>query len=97
MQKAMPRRPQDKIFLRMFGARLRQFREAKGWTQEELGLQAGYERSAIQDYEAGETEPLIGTTLDIVRALGIEPGDLLAGDVWDRIDARAKAREAPDS
>ena len=89
----MPRRPPDRILLRMLGARIRQFREAKGWSQEELGFRAGYERSSIQQYEAGETEPLIGTLLDIVRALEIKPGDLLAGDVWDRIVARADARK----
>jgi transcriptional regulator with XRE-family HTH domain len=89
----MPRRPRDRILLRMLGARIRRLREAKGWSQEELGFRAGYERSAIQQYEAGETEPLIGTLLDIVRALEAEPGDLLAGEVWDRIVARADARK----
>jgi transcriptional regulator with XRE-family HTH domain len=93
----MPRRPQDRILLRMLGARIRQLREAKGWSQEELGLEAGYERSAIQQYEAGETEPLIGSLLDIVRALGSRPEDLLDGDVWDRIVARAEGRRNKES
>ena len=91
----MPRRPQDKILLRMLGARIRQFRQAADMSQEELGLKAGYERSAIQKIEAGETEPLTGTLLDIVRALEIEPGDLLTGDVWERVIARAEARHKP--
>lgn len=81
----------------MLGARIRLFREAKAWSQEELGFQAGYERSSIQQYEAGETEPLTGTLLDIAEALEIEPGDLLAGDVWERTVARARARKKSGS
>lgn len=81
--------------MRMLGARIRQLREEKGLTQEELGFRAGRDPTAIQKYEAGITEPLSGALLDITRALDAKPDDVFSGDVWERVKARVAARQEP--
>ena len=36
------------------GLRVRQYREKKGWTQEQLGLEAGLHRAYVGQIERGE-------------------------------------------
>ena len=57
--------------------RVRELREAKGWTQEELARRAETRQATISDYEPGATNRPDLDILDrVARALGVEPGAL---------------------
>lgn len=49
-----------------------QNREARGWTQKQLGDAAGMKQSAIARFEGGTTAPSIETILKIAIALGLQ-------------------------
>lgn len=59
--------------------RVRELREAKGWTQAQLAEAAGIARvPTISDYESGRIQRPDLETLDrIAKALGVDPGFLL--------------------
>lgn len=57
------------------GDRIKELREAKGWTQAELAIQAGISQGVIGKIESGitkKTEKLV----EIAHALDVEPGDI---------------------
>lgn len=61
------------------GARLRQAREAKGWSMRELGRQAGCTVAAISLLEAGTSVVLLSTCEDLAKVLEVAPGWLAYG------------------
>ena len=65
--------------LRGLGWRVRQLREAKGWTQEILAGRAGLDRSYIAGIEAGLRNPSTKALAKIARALGIKLSVLFEG------------------
>ncbi len=60
-----------------FGARLKQFRKAKGLTQAQLAHQAGISRVSLARIEAGTHFPRLKTLTSLARALQISPSQLL--------------------
>lgn len=60
-----------------FGARVRELRQAKGWSQERLAEAANVNAVQISHIENGEDEPKLTTILRLARALRVRPGDLL--------------------
>ena len=62
-----------------FGRRLRTCRMRTYVTQEALADRAGLHRTEISLLERGQRVPRIDTLLRLAAALGIEPGELLAG------------------
>jgi transcriptional regulator with XRE-family HTH domain len=62
---------------RWVGARVRELREAKGWSQEELGFQAGLHRNYVGGIERGERNVAIVNIGKLAKALGVRPRDLL--------------------
>ena len=52
----------------MFKKRLKEIRQSKGWTQEELAKRSGYSRSSIINWETGKRAP---KTVDIEKLAGI--------------------------
>jgi len=56
--------------------RIRQMREARGWSQSALALTAGVSRTTVGDYERGRTTPLPGTLARLAEALGVRVADL---------------------
>jgi transcriptional regulator with XRE-family HTH domain len=54
-----------------FGRRLRQLREAEGWTQQELADAAGLHRFAVAKLEQGLREPSWSTLLALAAALAL--------------------------
>ncbi|MCB9800567.1 MAG: helix-turn-helix transcriptional regulator [Pseudomonadales bacterium] len=60
-----------------FGKHLRQLREAKGWTQEELADKAGMHFTYIGQIERGLRNPSLINLERLARALGINAGKLL--------------------
>jgi transcriptional regulator with XRE-family HTH domain len=63
--------------LRGFGWRVRQLREAKGWTQETLAERSTLDRSYIAGIEAGLRNPSIKAVAKVARGLGISLSELL--------------------
>ena len=59
------------------GKRVRQIRERKEITQEELALSAGLNRAYIGYIERGERNPSTETLVKIAKALKIHPSELL--------------------
>ncbi|MCX5398488.1 helix-turn-helix transcriptional regulator [Streptomyces sp. NBC_00102] len=53
-----------------YGARLRQFREARGWTQEQLADQGAYTGKHISAVETARKSPTLGFSRDVDAALG---------------------------
>lgn len=52
------------------GARVRELRQAHGWSQAELATAAGMTQSAVARLEAGGTVPTLAVLSRIARALG---------------------------
>ena len=57
--------------------RIRDAREAKGWSQAELAMRAGTTQQSIQRYEAGTSEPKISALIGIAKACGVSISYLL--------------------
>jgi transcriptional regulator with XRE-family HTH domain len=55
-----------------FAGRLRELREAAGWTQEQLAERVGAKREAVARWEAGKREPGWSNVLALAEALGVD-------------------------
>ncbi|WP_249258731.1 helix-turn-helix domain-containing protein [Sphingobium yanoikuyae] len=58
---------------------MRQFRKARGLTQEDLSGLTELHRNHIGGVERGERNITIKTALSLARALNVHPAELLAG------------------
>ena len=63
------------------GARIRYFRQLRGWSQEKLALQAGLNPAFLGHLERGLNSPTITTLEKIVFALGITLEELFAEQI----------------
>jgi transcriptional regulator with XRE-family HTH domain len=84
----------------LLGARLRERREAVGWSQAELAEAVGVTPNYVGVIERGEKLPTLETVEAVSRALGVSVGTLLADDAPDDPWARqavALARAVPAS
>jgi len=68
----------DERSLRAFGARIRQLRERKGWSQEKLAQAADLHRTYISGVERGERNVSLLNILAIASALEVKPSVLLS-------------------
>ncbi len=59
------------------GRRLRDLREKRGWSQEEMGFQAGLHRNYVGGIERGERNVGVENLAKLAKALKIRPRDLL--------------------
>ncbi|MFG3349479.1 helix-turn-helix domain-containing protein [Streptomyces sp. NPDC048018] len=59
------------------GARIRAAREHANLTQERLGELVGVDHKTIHRIEHGTSDPRLGLLLQIARAVGVAPGDLV--------------------
>ena len=64
---------------RQLGLTVKKLREAKGWSQEELGFETDLHRTYISGIERGVRNPTITVVALIADALGVTPGGLLDG------------------
>jgi transcriptional regulator with XRE-family HTH domain len=62
------------------GVRLRQLREAKGWSLTDLSKRAGISRSYLAQIESGESIPTQNKIVQLANALGALPSHLLGED-----------------
>jgi XRE family transcriptional regulator, regulator of sulfur utilization len=61
----------------LFGAVVRELREARGWTQEELAERSNMNASYLGFVERGDNVPTLTIIIQIAEGLGVEPADLL--------------------
>ncbi|MBF0354443.1 MAG: helix-turn-helix transcriptional regulator [Alphaproteobacteria bacterium] len=62
-----------------FGQILRDLRNSKGLTQEELAFSADMSVPYLSDIERGRSSPSLAMIVDLALALGVHPADLLKG------------------
>jgi len=62
----------DKATLAQLGTRVRELREARGWSQNDLGEAASVDRSHVSDIERGLANPTVHVLIRLARALGSE-------------------------
>ncbi|OOW65751.1 hypothetical protein Xlen_03925 [Xanthomonas campestris pv. leeana] len=60
-----------------FGVVLRDLRRRAGFTQEELGFEAGLERNFVSMLELGQRQPSLASVFKLARALGISAPQLV--------------------
>lgn len=73
---------------RQFGDNVRRCRRRAGLSQEETAVRASLHRTAIGQLERAERVARIDTLIKLAGALGVRPGELLAGLVWEPGDVR---------
>jgi transcriptional regulator with XRE-family HTH domain len=72
-------RPQPSIFSKAIGARLRDLREERGWTQRELDTRLGILQSKLSKYESGTHQPSLRTLVRMANLFGVSTDYLLTG------------------
>ena len=70
---------------KVFGEILREFREKKRISQENLALEAEMARSFLSEIERGVKQPTISTLIVVSKTLGLRPNRLIA-ELEKRID-----------
>jgi transcriptional regulator with XRE-family HTH domain len=60
-----------------FGKALRHFRQARGVSQERLGLEAGFDRTFISLLERGLRSPTIRTLVKLAEVLEVRPSEIV--------------------
>ena len=74
-----PRRPLPELALqRRLGRGVREQREHRGLTQQELAALAGYHRTFISGVELGNRNVTLQTVVRLANALGVDPVALLS-------------------
>ena len=61
-----------------FGSKLRQLRDARGYSQEELAERAGLHRNYVGGVERGERNVALENIVKLAKALAVKPGDLFS-------------------
>ncbi len=61
----------------MIGQNVREFRQERIWSQEELADRAGVHRTYISQVERAVTNPTATVIAKIADALGVKPAELL--------------------
>lgn len=70
----------SKVLLKNFSIKLKELREKKGLTQEELACDAEVSRSTIGMIEVGKRDITLGKLEKLAKALDVEPYELLKFD-----------------
>lgn len=65
-----------------FGVNLRRVRRREGLSQEQLAVRASLHRTAIGLLENGQRVSRTDTLIQLAGAMGVPPGELLAGIGW---------------
>ena len=60
----------------VIGEKIKQYRLANGWTQQELGTKIGISKNAIGNYEKGFRSPKKNTMFDLANAFNVSIDDL---------------------
>jgi transcriptional regulator with XRE-family HTH domain len=65
---------------RAFGDRVRQLRQAHGWTQEDLAERAGLHRTYVTGVERGQRNVSLDAIHLLAIGLAVTPGELFPAD-----------------
>ena len=68
----------DRDILQRFGDRVRELRKDCGWSQEELALECGLDRTYMGGIERGERNVALRNIEKIAEALGITIAELMS-------------------
>ncbi|WP_423945809.1 helix-turn-helix domain-containing protein [Candidatus Binatus sp.] len=60
----------------VFGRRVRELREQRGWTQENLAVKCGRHWTYVGGIERGERNPTLRVICDLAQALGVTVREL---------------------
>jgi transcriptional regulator with XRE-family HTH domain len=71
---------------RAFGRVLREIREERGLSQEQLGFESGYHRTYISFLERGKKNPTLATVFNLAETLKIP-----AWEIVQKTEARLKS------
>jgi transcriptional regulator with XRE-family HTH domain len=71
-----------------FARRLKELREARGWTWYRLAKESGISTDGIAKMERPGTDPKLSTLHKLAAAFGIDVAELLAG-----VEAKGQARK----
>lgn len=63
--------------LKQFGLKVRQLRESKGWSQEQLAEAADLHRTYVSGIERGARNPTLTVICRVAKGFGISPSELL--------------------
>ena len=75
-----------------FGAMVRQLREARGWSAEELAQKTGQTPDFIDQVESDQMSPPVGFIIRMAKAMEVDPGTFLSKEEQTAIrDRRAQA------
>ena len=77
---AKKRSSSEKVLLKRFGSRVRKVRLEKGFSQEQLALEANLDRSYIGGVERGERNISLVNLFKLSKALSVPPSTLLEDD-----------------
>lgn len=67
----------DDKFYRLFGSRVRELREERKVTQDELARRVALSRTSITNIERGRQRVLLHQMMEIAEALDAQPADLV--------------------
>lgn len=67
----------DDKFYRLFGSRVRELREERKVTQDELAKRVALSRTSITNIERGRQRVLLHQMMEIAQALDAQPADLV--------------------
>ena len=70
---------EDKALLEKVGNRIKEIRESKNITQQELAARCDYEKSNMSRIESGNTNPTLLTLYKICTSLDISLEELMSG------------------
>lgn len=73
----MSRRKKRQADAERFGTVVRELRERRGWTQEQLAERAEMNASYLGFVERGDNVPTLTIIIQIAEGLGVPPEDLL--------------------
>jgi len=65
------------LLLRCLGARIKELREEKGLSQQQLASACNFEKSNMSRLESGNTNPTVYTLYKISKALDVSISDLV--------------------
>jgi transcriptional regulator with XRE-family HTH domain len=72
--------PSETAVVKALGQRIRELRDAKGWSQERLAEAAYLDRSYLAGIERGLRNPSVRSLLKIAGALKVRIGELFSED-----------------
>lgn len=65
------------VLVKRFGARVRELRTQRGWTQEGLADMARLHRNAVSLIERGDRSSTLETVEKLCKAFKVQPADLM--------------------